>query len=214
MHRTINHLEKHTGLLAEAERKHDMTQQKDASMMMRNDAEHLMILGEILGEDGVRFTNMGEFFLQKLFSTYNLRMIDGFRASTIELWKDRETLSDNEAEGLYPARLLSQEMPNSARATLSWRSDLLRLGSSETAKKCAFCGTGQVNGEKLLACVNCKETLYCDKICQRMSWKKEHKKQCHKVAADTKTKESQEEEQQGGKSSSEEGPDDGDGSEQ
>ncbi|SMQ53184.1 unnamed protein product [Zymoseptoria tritici ST99CH_3D7] len=149
---------------------------------MRNDAEHLLVLGKILGDDGWHFTDVGASVAQVLLVNHNLHPEPGMNDMAIQLWKDRQNMSTDLANQANLADRLrqtpAQGTPLSAKPLMAWALDLWRVQGYDEMKKCEFCGEAGSEETVLQACGRCRITLYCDRECQVLHWKKVHKKEC------------------------------------
>ncbi|SMR59624.1 unnamed protein product [Zymoseptoria tritici ST99CH_3D1] len=107
-HSALNHLEKHRLRLKDAGQNGDIKKIWLAACAMHNDAEHLLVLGKILGDDGWHFTHTGASVAQILLVNHNLRPEPGMNDMAIQLWKDRQNMSTASANQANLADRLRQ----------------------------------------------------------------------------------------------------------
>lgn len=138
------------------------------------DATKLVVFGILLDPkgEGKNFFKRGRFLASWRPLKINTKAFDGI-VGTMLLRFDRR----NQAEPLVtesgdPEFVL--KIKESYEAMLGWEA----IGLAKEPQNCSFCGVVGREDRVLMACGRCKCTLYCDKVCQRLHWKKEHKAAC------------------------------------
>ncbi|SMR56772.1 unnamed protein product [Zymoseptoria tritici ST99CH_1E4] len=162
--------------------------EKTAIHLMKYDAQRLQILGEILNEDGTIFTTEGNRTESWLLEKYNIGTKKTTNADQVEFWKLRQTMDEFLASTLDTTQHLLEkdgrlegEMDWKLQDFFAWGDYLQRVPAAVGRQKCAFCGDQEADHRVLRACGSCKKTLYCDRTCQKMHWRKEHKAVCKKA---------------------------------
>jgi hypothetical protein len=162
-------------------------------------AEKLLVLTHILGKDGQKFVTV----VEKVLKTYPFKKGDEqrMRMSMKEVaayWTTRQKMGQVAFNEYYDKQMVSRAKAKEAmyakastlaaqtlRAFDTWvAEELLQVSvtkeEDETQKRvCASCGTKEKKEETaLLTCGRCMAALYCDRDCQRIHWKQEHKSEC------------------------------------
>ncbi|SMQ53189.1 unnamed protein product [Zymoseptoria tritici ST99CH_3D7] len=198
-----NHHEKDSALLAEAVVAKDPQRERRIAVYLHNDAQELLILGEILGAHGTEFTTQGKQTRRTLLEVYGIEIDEMTIAMQLYLWKERQTMDNAMGNELGIGEEILEEAEGAPLYTkdfLAWSEDVLRFPAAAPRQKCTFCGDAATDYRVLQACGSCKKTLYCDKRCQKMHWRKEHKAVCKKEAGTDKVEELTAEETQENKS--------------
>ncbi|SMQ53181.1 unnamed protein product [Zymoseptoria tritici ST99CH_3D7] len=142
------------------------------------DATKLVVFGLLLDKDGEgkKFFKCGTFL--KMYPRLGINPSNFEETVNQMLLRfDKRNLMDNNAETLViesgdPELVL--KIKESYEAMLGWEA----IGLAKEPQNCSFCGVVGREDRVLMACGRCKCTLYCDKVCQRLHWKKEHKAAC------------------------------------
>ncbi|SMQ53160.1 unnamed protein product [Zymoseptoria tritici ST99CH_3D7] len=155
---------------------------------LANAAQKLMIVGEILGEDGKEFTETRERVIRDVIVTpSHIDAVQVWKNSASEKAKQYSMRPRPTADVLWSNMALTSGVTGATKASVdefvAWLIEELfaiPLAAEEEEKKqnCAFCGTKSSTERVLMACSRCTVACYCDRTCQKMHWKKEHKANC------------------------------------
>ncbi|SMY26814.1 unnamed protein product [Zymoseptoria tritici ST99CH_1A5] len=142
------------------------------------DATKLVVFGILLDPkgEGKNFFKRGRFLASWRPLKINTKAFDVI-VETMLLRFHRRNLVDNKTESLLTESgnpELELKIKESYEAMLGWEA----IGLAKEPQNCSFCGVVGREDRVLMACGRCKYTLYCDKVCQRLHWKKEHKAAC------------------------------------
>ncbi|KJY00065.1 hypothetical protein TI39_contig343g00019 [Zymoseptoria brevis] len=186
----INHLQKQRFCLDEAAKTKARREESVACAYIDTDAQLLFALSELLGKDSIDFATRGKAATEFLWLRYQKKSFTNMAANLVILYEERSKMSDATAEGLHLPEVTaqihaSQKGPSPTAATdylFSWNLDFLRIPGEEGKPKCAFCGERTGKDQKLMKCGGCKITVYCDRKCQKLDWKKGHKTACQAMS--------------------------------
>jgi hypothetical protein len=162
-----------------------------AKLNMFYNAEKLLTVGEVLGEDGVRFKQRGQQIRSILESAYMITPPDSRAEQLVAHWQTRQRAN---AEGpttslVLPGAPEPEYEPRDADRDFSeWWDVFLENPSATLRQECSFCGNQKAKHRTLQTCGSCKKALYCDKDCQKRHWKDEHKMKCNKTEEGSKAK--------------------------
>ncbi|KJY00071.1 hypothetical protein TI39_contig343g00015 [Zymoseptoria brevis] len=185
-------LTSNAALLAEAVIAKDLQSERRIAFYLHNDAQELLILGDILGAHGTAFTTQGKKTRRTLLEVCGIEIDEMTIAMQLYLWKERQTMDNAMGNELGIGEEILEEAEGAPLYTkdfLAWSEDVLRFPAAALRQKCTFCGDAATDYRVLQACGSCKKTLYCDKRCQKMHWRKEHKIACKKAAGAHKAEE-------------------------
>ncbi|SMQ53187.1 unnamed protein product [Zymoseptoria tritici ST99CH_3D7] len=166
-----NHLEKHWVLLTNDHYRLSTTQEIIETVIMQADATRLLGLGKLLGEDGKALTEAGDkgaFFLEFY---HGMNISPSEIDSLTSLYQQRQENPTATAGMEHP----THDLTDVDKYFVSFAEDFLRVCNADPKPKCVFCNDRPGKGKALMACGRCKVALYCDKLCQRLDWKKDHK---------------------------------------
>jgi hypothetical protein len=188
----------------------------------QRDAQVLLVLHQILGSDGEKFLHTAEQILAHYtcFKEHDVVDFKDLAKDLAGIYEERQDMGRAAFATWWLAERAKAKAAFGADAhgpvafelVDSWvQEDLFQIEPSstdedgETKKRCTFCGTkpGRKNesdkkGRKLLACARCRNALYCDKLCQRLHWRKEHKTNCVAASSEDKCGSSGENEESNG----------------
>jgi hypothetical protein len=163
--------------------------------MIGVDTQKLLALGRILGKDGRPFTKRGEQVMA--MAQYDYITVQPRFSVTVQmlvsLWEHREAMDRDSFRSLYDMAGAAYDVVAPSKAMESpmepWTAHELMRVIIPTAKGCNFCGDRATEQRVLMTCGRCKAALYCDAVCQKMAWRKEHKAVC--VAKASRSKDSE-----------------------
>ncbi|SMR56767.1 unnamed protein product [Zymoseptoria tritici ST99CH_1E4] len=138
------------------------------------DATKLVVFGLLLDKkgEGKNFFTRGTILASWRPLRINAKVFDEIVESMLLRFDRRNQAEPLVTESGDPEFVL--KIKESYEAMLGWEA----IGLAKEPQNCSFCGVVGREDRVLMACGRCKYTLYCDKVCQRLHWKKEHKAAC------------------------------------
>ncbi|SMY26819.1 unnamed protein product [Zymoseptoria tritici ST99CH_1A5] len=157
-----NHMNKHHDIINEAVKEDDIKNERFASFTMRKDAEQLVVIGELLGEEaGKYFRDIGERKGRLIYGAYNIDidrdMIKAFVDGWTAHWKARDLITGqgwNRSEEMQEMPVTPELvlMPHSEFTNAKWWDVLMPVLGYDEKANCAFCGEVPATGTNLQIC--------------------------------------------------------------
>ncbi|SMY26815.1 unnamed protein product [Zymoseptoria tritici ST99CH_1A5] len=181
----MNHFEKQRSFICDpAKDMSDYEKENRALMRIQNDARKLLVLGDILGDDGKDFLKLGKNAAGFIFLLYNIETDHQTMVKElVDLWTNLQTSTGRCADIIYPAGWSPSETDSDSAVDeewAAWCADFYLGFGKGTGRRCTFCGGITPLPKPLLFCGGCKNIVYCDRTCQVIDWKSGHKSSCAK----------------------------------